>query len=72
MYSSKKAQCSCNKIIKWGKENEPVALKAYEAIMKNDHEDLKIIKSALKPSAQHHFLVASTDAKLHVSVMENF
>ena len=33
--------------IKWGQENEPVALKAYEAVMKNDHEDLKIIKSGL-------------------------
>ena len=40
--------------IKWGQENEPVALKAYEAIMKNDHEDLKIIKSGLKLSTQYH------------------
>ena len=55
MYSSKKAQCSC-------KESETVALKAYEAIMKNDHENLKIIKSGLKLSTQHHFLGASTDA----------
>ena len=30
--------------------------------MKNDHEDLKIIKSGLKFSTQHHFLGASTDA----------
>ena len=48
--------------IKWGKENEPVALKAYEAIMKNDHEDFKIIKSGFKLSTQHHFLRASPDA----------
>ena len=55
MYSNKKAQCSC-------KESETVALKAYEAIMKNDHENLKMIKSGLKLSTQHHFLGASTDA----------
>ena len=48
--------------IKWGQENEPVALKAYEAIMKNDHEDLKIIKPGLKLSTQYHYLGASTDA----------
>ena len=48
--------------IKWGQENEPVALKAYEAIMKNNHEDLKIIKSGLKLSTQYHYLGASTDA----------
>ena len=48
--------------IKWGNKNEPVALKAYEAVMKNDQEDLKIIKSGLKFSTQHHFPGASTDA----------
>ena len=48
--------------IKWGNKNEPVALKAYEAIMKNDQEDLKIIKSGLKLSTQHDFPGASTDA----------
>ena len=48
--------------IKWGQENEPVALKAYEAIMKNGHEDLKIIKSGLKLSTQYHSLGASTEA----------
>ena len=30
--------------------------------MKNDCEDLKIIKSGLKLSTQHHFLGASTNA----------
>ena len=40
MYSRKTDQ--------WGQENEPAALKAYEAIMENNHEDLKIIKSGLK------------------------
>ena len=45
-----------------GQENEPVALNAYEAIMKNNHEDLKIIRSGLKLSTQYHYLVASTDA----------
>ena len=29
--------------------------------MKNDHEDLKIIKSGLKLSTQYHYLGASTD-----------
>ena len=47
--------------IKWDQENEPVGLKAYEA-MKNDNEDLKIIKSGLKLSTQYHYLGASTDA----------
>ena len=59
MYSSKKLSVPA---IKWDKENEPEPLKAFEAIMKNDHKDLKIIKSGLKLSTQHHFLGASTDA----------
>ena len=54
--------------IKWGQENEPVALKAYEAIMKNGHEDLKIIKSGLKLSTQYHSLGASTDGKLLIEI----
>ena len=29
--------------------------------MKNDHEDLKIIKSGLKLSTQYHYLGSSTD-----------
>ena len=45
-----------------GSKNEPVALKAHEAIMKNGHEDLKIIKSGLKLSTQCHYLGASADA----------
>ena len=69
MYSSKKLSVPA---IKWGKENELVALKAYEPIIKNDHEDLKMIKSGLKLSTQHHFLGASTDAIAYVSVTENF
>ena len=48
--------------IKLGQENKPVALKACEAIMKNDHEDLKIIKSGLKLSTQCHYLRICTDA----------
>ena len=44
MYSRKKLDVPA---IKWGEENKPVALKAYEAFMKNDHEDPKIIKSGL-------------------------
>ena len=54
--------------IKWGQENEPVALKAYEAIMKNGHEDLQIIKSGLKLSTQYHSLGASTDGKLLIEI----
>ena len=54
--------------IKWGQENEPVALKAYEAIMKNGHGDLKIIKSGLKLSTQYHSLGASTDGKLLIEI----
>ena len=54
--------------IKWGQENEPVALKAYEAIMKNGHEDLKIIKSGLKLSTRYHSLGASTDGKLLIEI----
>ena len=54
--------------IKWGQENEPVALKAYEAIMKSGHEDLKIIKSGLKLSTQYHSLGASTDGKLLIEI----
>ena len=47
--------------IKWDQENEPAGLKAYEA-MKNDHEDLKIIKSSLKLSTHYHYLGVTTDA----------
>ena len=54
--------------IKWGQENEPVALKAYEAIMKSGHEDLKIIKSGLKLSTRYHSLGASTDGKLLIEI----
>ena len=69
MYSRKKLNVPA---IKWGEENEPIALKAYEAFMKNDHEDLKIIKSGLKPSTQCHYLEASSDAMAICQCHGNF
>ena len=38
-----------------------MVIKAHEATMKNDNEDLKIIKSGLKLSTQHNYLRTSTD-----------
>ena len=48
--------------IKWGQENESVALKAYEAILKMQHSEVKISKSGLRLHKEYHFLGASADA----------
>ena len=48
--------------VRWGQENESVALAKYEQILKNTHKDVEIHQSGLRLDKDQHILGASADA----------